>query len=157
MIKRTICFLFGFLLLFRLSAQEAVYADEFQKIPIESEINEVQPMTGIVFWQGSNTNTDAISLEFSYMLFNQVVKDSGVYDWTIVEQKLADIASRNHQAIFRFRYTYVGKKTSVPDYIKNRADYQETEGLSEGQTTWFPDWTNPELQRFSLDFYSRFA
>jgi hypothetical protein len=131
--------------------------DDFTNIVIDQEITEVQPMTGIVFWQGSYTNTDAISLEFSYMLFNDIVSDSGVYDWTAVEEKLADIASRNHQAIFRFRYTYVGEETSVPDYIKARPDYNETMGLSEDEETWFPDWTNEELKRFSLEFYTQFA
>ena len=131
--------------------------DDFIDIAIDQELTEVQPMTGIVFWQGSYTNTDAISLEFSYMLFNDIVSESGVYDWSEVEEKLTDIASRNHQAIFRFRYTYVGKLTSVPDYIKALPDYHETEGISEGQTTWFPDWTNEELKRFSLEFYTKFA
>ncbi len=130
---------------------------DFIDIAIDQEITEVQPMTGIVFWQGSYTNTDAVSLEFSYMLFNDIVSDSGVYDWSKVEEKLSDIASRNHQAIFRFRYAYVGQETSVPDYIKERPDYNETEGVSEGQTTWFPDWTNEELKRFSLEFYTQFA
>jgi len=147
----------GCFLWVHISAQETTKLVEFRDTSIDAQITHVQPMTGIVFWQGSNTNTDAISLEFSYMLFNDVVKDSGIYDWSKVDQKLDDIASRNHQAIFRFRYTYVGKKTSVPDYIKNRSDYHETEGLSEGQNTWFPDWTNEELQRFSLEFYTRFA
>ena len=137
--------------------QKTVNTDALQDVKISGKIENVQPMTGIVFWQGSNTKTDAISMEFSYMLFNQIVKDSGIYNWHAVEQKLKDISSRNHQAIFRFRYTYVGEKTSVPAYIKKRSDYLETEGISEGQKTWFPDWTNSELQRFSLEFYTKFA
>lgn len=152
--------LFGFLsvlLLFSLTGNVVFGENQLTDTIIESEINNVQPMTGIVFWQGSNTNTDAISLEFSYMLFNEVVQDSDVYNWDVVDQKLNDIASRNHQAIFRFRYTYVGKQTSVPEYIKNRDDYHETEGISEGQTTWFPDWTCSELERFTLEFYTKFA
>ncbi len=135
----------------------AQHRDEFKEIHIDKTITGVQPMTGIVFWRGSYTDTDAISLEFSYMLYNQVVSDSGVYNWDKVEQYLDDIASRGHQAVFRFRYTYVGKHTSVPDYIKNRPDYSETVGTSEGQTTWFPDWSCEELKRFTLEFYTKFA
>lgn len=144
-------------IIFSTLAGQSQTKDDFINIEINQEITEVQPMTGIVLWQGSYTNTDAISLEFSYMLFNDVVSDSGVYNWSIVEEKLDDIASRDHQAIFRFRYAYVGRETSVPDYIKARPDYNETEGISEGQTTWFPDWTNEELKRFSLEFYTQFA
>ena len=133
--------------------------DDFVDIKIDTLITQVQPMTGIVFWQGQYTDVgaDAISLEYSYMLFNDVVDENAVYDWEQVEEKLNDIASREHQAIFRFRYVYPGYETSVPDYIKALEDYNETEGLSEGKTTWFPDWAHAELQRFTLEFYSKFA
>jgi hypothetical protein len=132
--------------------------ENFENIDLHTEITKVQPMTGIVFWSNSgNNNTEAISLEFSYMLFNEVVIDSGVYVWDKVEEKLNDIASRNHQAIFRFRYVYPGYKTSVPAYILNRTDYKETVGLSEGRTTYFPDWENKELMRFTLEFYKKFS
>lgn len=131
--------------------------DDFIDIDINQEITEVQPMTGIVFWQGSHANTVEISLEFSYMLYNEVVTDSGVYNWDVVEEKLNDIASRNHQAVFRFRDTYVGRQTSVPDYIKALPDYHETMGLSEGRETWFPDWRHDELKRFILEFNTEFA
>lgn len=118
----------------------------------------MQPMTGIVYWTTNHHKvTDAISLEFSYMLFNDIVTDEGVYNWDVVENKLDAIASRGHQAIFRFRYVYVGEETSVPNYIKDLPDYNETEGVSEGETTWFPDWTHQELKDFTLEFYTKFA
>lgn len=135
-----------------------VAQEEFRALFPDDSITEVQPMTGIVFWHNSNNaETDAITLEFSYMLFNEVVTDSGVYNWSPVEQKLDAIASRDHQAIFRFRYVYPGYETSVPQYILNRDDYNETIGNSEGKETRFPDWTNDELKRFTLEFYTKFA
>ncbi|MCF6170721.1 MAG: T9SS type A sorting domain-containing protein [Bacteroidales bacterium] len=135
------------------------FGDDFIDIQIDTLITQVQPMTGIVFWQGEHIEAgeEAISMEFSYLLFNDVVVENGVYNWDAVEVKLADIASRKHQAIFRFRYVYPGYETSVPDYLKAMDDYNETEGISEGKTTWFPDWTNAELQRFTLEFYTKFA
>jgi len=140
------------------NAQVLKHTSEFSDIQIDSEITEVQPMTGIVLWTtSSHKNTDAISLEYAYMLFNEIVDANGDYDWQAVEDKLDDVASRNHQVIFRFRYVYPGYETSVPDYIKNLSDYNETEGQSEGRTTWFPDWTHSELMSFSLDFYTKFA
>lgn len=130
----------------------------WMNIPLQDSIENVQPMTGIVYWNTSSNNTsEAISLEFSYMLFNAVVEDSGAYDWGPVETKLNAIASRGHQAIFRFRFVYPGYSTSVPDYIKTIPDYNETVGLSEGRTTHFPDWSHPELRRFTLEFQERFA
>ncbi len=149
---------FALLLLLKpcLSNAQAV-KDDFTEIHIDKNITGVQPMTGIVFWRGNYTETDAVSLEFSYMLYNDVVSDSGIYNWTVVDNILNDIASRRQQAVLRFRFSYVGEQTSVPDYIKNRSDYEETVGISEGQTTWFPDWSCNELKRFTLEFYSRFA
>jgi hypothetical protein len=135
-----------------------LYSQDFTDLFPNDLITDVQPMTGMVYWDNSGDhNTDVISLEFSYMLFDHVVKDSGVYNWDEVESKLSAISSRNHQAIFRFRYVYPGYETSVPDYILQRDDYQETVGKSEGKETHFPDWTNEELKRFTLEFYTRFA
>lgn len=42
--------------------------DGFVKISLQSQITGVQPMTGIVLWaDNAKRNTDAISLEYSYM------------------------------------------------------------------------------------------
>ena len=154
---RIILLTFHLVVMLNLFAQTG--RDEFKAVSIDKTPEHVQPMTGIVFWDGQYQNLiqESTSLEYSYMLYNDVVKEKDVYDWTVVEKKLDDIASRNHQAVFRFRFTYVGKQTSVPDYIKNLPDYNETEGISEGRTTWFPDWTNQELKDFTLQFYTRFA
>ncbi|MDO5968984.1 hypothetical protein Q4Q35_04115 [Flavivirga aquimarina] len=123
-----------------------------------TEFTNVQPMTGIVVWDGNaNVSSGAHTLEYSYMLYEDIVSEKGVYDWTTIENKLNDIASRNHQAILRFRYAYVGQLTSVPKYIKDLPDYNETEGTSEGKVTWFPDWSHQELQDFTLEFYEKFA
>ncbi len=158
-LRQVIIIFFVIILTSGLQAQYNNRYDEFVDIEIDTIITQIQPMTGIVFWQDQHQSQiqEVTSLEFSYMLFNDVVVDSGDYNWDIVESKLDDIASRQHQAIFRFRYTYVGRETSVPYYIKQLDDYHETEGMSEGQLTWFPDWTNAELQRFSLEFYTKFA
>ena len=133
-------------------------SQDYTNVDIDSQVTGVQPMTGLVFWPGnSDIETDAISLEFSYMDFSQIVLAKSAYDWTVVDELLDEMASRNHQAVLRFRFTYPGKTTTVPQYIKDLADYNETEGLTEGMTTWFPDWTNDELKRFTLEFYEKFA
>lgn len=145
------------LLLFSVTAAQES-SSHYRNIPLKSSITSVQPMTGIVLWTDNHKNkTDVISLEYSYMLYNSIVKEKGVYDWSSVDALLEKVASRKHQAILRFRFVYPGYKTSVPDYIKSLNEYNETEGESEGETTWFPDWTHEELQRFTLEFYSEFA
>ena len=114
-------------------------------------------MTGIVLWSDSKSTKPWVTLEFAYMLYNDVCKEKDVYNWTPVENLLDDIASRGHQAVIRFRYTYVGKSCAVPDYIKAWPGYKETKGKSEGRTTYFPDWRCEELQRFHMEFHRRFA
>ena len=115
--------------------------DGFVKISLQSQITGVQPMTGIVLWaDNAKRNTDAISLEYSYMQYKDIVKGKGVYDWTPLEQILDAVASRKHQAIIRFWYTYPGYESAVPQYIRELPDYEETVALSEGKRTGFPDW-----------------
>ncbi|MEO5913362.1 MAG: DUF4832 domain-containing protein [Luteolibacter sp.] len=129
-----------------------------QPIPLQSTITEVQPMTGIVFWEDSGRNkTDAIQLEYSYMRYSDVVSQRSAYQWAAVEKKLNAISRRGHQGILRFYFVYPGKQTAVPDYIKALPDYHETQGISENKPTGFPDWSNPELKRFVKEFHTRFA
>ena len=133
-------------------------SEKFQNISLKSSIKGVQPMTGIVLWEElNNKDTDAIQLEYSYMRYNDVVKEKGQYDWTIVDKKLSSVASRSHQAILRFWDTYPGHESSVPDYIKKLPDYNNIVAKSENRDTGFPDWSHPEYQRFMLEFFEKFA
>ena len=143
---------------------------------IVSHITHVQPMTGLVLWPDqarskNDTYGKSISLEFSYCLPCKVVtgKENGaiVYDWTWFENLLDDIASRDHQAIIRFRYEYPNSKdvdgtrgsTAVPAYIKVLPDYHETFSSNPGGDgpTYYADWSNAELQWFTKQFYTDFA
>lgn len=137
-----------------------VPAQESRSVPIVSDITQVQPMTGIVLWADNveaHMHPDAITLEYRYCGYNEVVDGNGDYDWSEIDAVLDEIASRNHQAILRFYYVYVGKETTVPTFLLDRADYEETVGTSEKKPTRFCDWSNPGLKDFTLDFYSKFA
>lgn len=137
----------------------AVAEDQvFRRVPLESRITHVQPMTGLVLWDTSeHAATDAIQLEFSYLGYNEVVQRRGEYDWSIVDAKLTAIAGRGHQAIFRFYDTYPGRKTTVPDYVKALSGYREITARSENKPTGFPDWSSADYQQFVLEFYERFG
>ncbi len=140
------------------SANWAVGQADWTEVELPAPSDPVAPMTGIVLWDShEQVDTDAIKLEYSYVGYDEVVRQQGVYDWRVVDQKLSAIASRGHQAILRFYFVYVGRPTTVPQYIKTLPDYREMTAKSEGQTTSFADWRHPELQRFLLDFYSRLA
>lgn len=141
-----------------------VEPNQWKDISIQSRINKVQPMTGLVLWADSHNNTllkqtdEFVQLEYAYVRPSDVVVGDGQYDWSSVESLLNDIASRGKQAILRWYYVYPGRvQTAVPSYIKGLADYSETIEISEGQRTGFPDWSHPELQQAHLDFYTEFA
>ena len=153
-------------------------AQEWTPVELNRSITHPQPMTGLVLWpeeaeDRNSTYGGSITLEFSYCLPCMVVKgcnDDGsiIYDWTWFEDKLADVASRGHQLIARFRYEYPSGDdipgatkgaTAVPQYIKDRSDYHETYAKNPGGDgpTYYADWSNTELQRFTKVFYTDFA
>jgi hypothetical protein len=145
----------------RVGMAEAIYAlreaanGEYQSVPLYSTVTAVQPMTGIVFWQDSeHRESNAIQLEYAYVGYDQLVTGAGAYNWSPLDTMLDQIAARNHQAVIRFYFVYPGRATTVPAYIKQRSDYNETQGFSEGKATWFPDWSNNTLQTFMIDFFS---
>ena len=135
---------------------------EFTSIALQSSIDQVQPMTGIVFW---NTNNSALNdlgnivqLEYSYLIYSDIVSEKEVYNWDVVDNLLTEVAERGHQAILRFRYTYPGKTaSSVPNYIEESAQYNSTIESVEGSNTYLPDWSSQELQDFTLAFFEAFA
>ncbi|HSC67892.1 MAG TPA: hypothetical protein VLC79_09390 [Cellvibrio sp.] len=138
-------------------------SENFVDIPLQSKITKVQPMTGIVLWADSYNGTalkaddQYIQLEYAYVRPSDVVIGDNLYDWSAVENLLEQIRGRGKQAILRWYYVYPGRATAVPNYIKNYPDYHETTALSEGLSTGFPDWSHPELQQATLDFYTAFA
>ena len=152
-------------------------ARPWKPVTLTRSITHPQPMTGLVMWPSSAQGRhaaygNAVQLEFAYCLPSKVVtgcKPDGTiaYDWTWFDSILDDVASRGHQLIARFRYEYPSSRdvdgtrgaTAVPAYIKQRQDYTETfaENPNNDGPTWYADWTNAELQRFTLQFYTDFA
>lgn len=134
----------------------------YRNYELTSEITHTQPFTGIVFWTDNEAALNVlgpfVQLEFSYMIPSQIVSSLGVYNWEVVEEKLDKAANRGHQCILRFRYTYPGQtEVSVPEYIINRPGYQMQFEQVEGMRTFIPDWSDPELKKFTMEFFQKFA
>lgn len=142
---------------------------DFKNLALKSSITRVQPLTGLVLWANhEKANSTAIQLEYTYVGYSEVVKNSRTdYNWGVIETLLNNARNHQHQAVLRFYDTYPGKgpdgnwsvagRTSVPDYIKKLSDYKETSGSVEGEACSFPDWTNPEYQTFVKAFFTAFA
>ena len=135
--------------------------EEAVRVPLQSAITHVQPMTGIVLWNTSGSvKKDYVQLEYSYMLYNDVCKEKDVFDWTPMDKLLEQVAARGHQAVVRFRYTYPGYASAVPDYIKKIDGYEAIWAKADGRSredTEYPDWRCEELRRFHMEFHRRFA
>lgn len=152
-------------------------ATDYKPVALQSSVTHVQPMTGLVLWNNVATDLHAthgacIALEFAYVQPCKLVtgKSNGElqYDWSFLDDKLAEAASRGHQMIVRFPLCYpsnsnncTGKKggTYVPAYIRALADYKETYSANPGGDgpTWYPDWSHSELQWFFKQFYTDLA
>ena len=94
------------------------------RVPLQSAVTKVQPMTGLVLWTSSKSKAEYVQLEYSYMLYNQVCKNQDEFNWDAMDKLLAEVAARGHQAVVRFRYTYPGYASAVPDYIKALPGYE---------------------------------
>lgn len=131
----------------------------YERIPLQSSLTHVQPMTGIVIWnESSNRKKSYVQLEFAYMLYNEVCKEKDVFDWTPMDKLLESVAAQGHQAVVRFRYVYPGySSNAVPDYIKKLDGYEGITYKSEDGKCEYPDWRCEELQRFHMEFHRRFA
>lgn len=150
---------------------EEPVGDEWQEVNLKRQITHAQPMTGIAVWPWKakeihSSYGQCIQLEFNYFKSSKMVKgcnDDGtiIYDWSSFDNALSDVASRGHQLVARFYYEYPGSPdeepapTVVPQYIKQLPDYNET--YSQGAGTYYADWSNAELQRFTIEFYTAFA
>lgn len=151
-------------------------ASDWKQVGLRSEVSHVQPMTGLVLWSDEaksrfSTYGNSHALEFSYVAPSKVVtgcdEDGTIqYDWGYLDRILDDVKSRNHQSIIRFFYEYPGEKmvddkagtSGVPAYIKARSDYKETYKKVAGDgETYYADWSNSELKRFTKQFYTDFA
>lgn len=164
--------LFASLLLWAINST----ATEWKDVCLKSKVCDVQPMTGLVLWPDlAEDKYEAYgkshALEYSYIAPCKVVtgcsEDGTVqYDWTYLDNILDGIKARNHQAILRFFYVYPGEKmvddkkgtTAVPAYIKALPDYHETYKKVAGDgETYYADWSNSELKRFTKQFFTDFA
>ncbi len=86
-------------------------------LAIQSQVTQVNPFTGLVFYNPSDDGAHmpspesrASALEFSEFPYSAVVdKQQNEYDWSAVEAAISAAASRNHHSILRFWTVYPGR------------------------------------------------
>lgn len=120
------------------------------------------PLKGLVPYATPAKDRFPHSMEFFYISMSDVVKAPGKYDWSALEKRLQDIASRGNQAIFRFYLEYPGKDSGIPEHLirgglkvhrytnTNTAPFPPTEVIT-------PDYEDPNLRKELTDFIAAFG
>jgi hypothetical protein len=80
------------------------------------------PLKGLLTsprWLGGDTPefTVSSSLEFYYIGWDEIVKGAHQFDWSVLDQTLANAASRSNHVIWRIYCHYPGQSLRVPQYV----------------------------------------
>ncbi|WP_285114321.1 DUF4832 domain-containing protein [Leifsonia sp. fls2-241-R2A-40a] len=76
------------------------------------------PLKGFIPYQGSYSNFP-YTTEWAYFPVNAAMTGPNAFNWSQVDSVLNDIASRGHQAAFRFYLDYPTKPSGVPQFLLN--------------------------------------
>jgi Domain of unknown function (DUF4832) len=95
------------------------------------------------------------SMEWFYVPLSSLQKDYEKFDWTEIEQNLAQIKGRGRQAVFRVYLDYPGRDSGVPDFLSGVRAYRYT--AHGNSKSYSPDYTNPDLQRALMSFIKAFG
>ena len=121
------------------------------------ETAEVNPLKGLFPYAGEVDFPH--SLEWFYLPVNAVHLDEGVFDWTVLENQLNQVASRGHQAVIRFYYDLPGDVSGIPQFlldagVKVRA-YNEPVDL--GGKGLCPDYSDEIMRASMQEFIAEFG
>lgn len=122
------------------------------------ETPDVNPLKGFYAFSGEEVDFP-VSMEWFYIPVNAVNLDEGVYDWSALEYRLNEVASRGRQAVLRFYYDYPGEESGIPQYLIDdglilRA-YDEPNDLGGGGLC--PDYSNEKFRKSMQDFVAEFG
>lgn len=121
------------------------------------ETAAVNPLKG--FFPFAAESDFPYSLEWFYLPVNAVHLEEGVFDWSALEYRLDQIASRGHQAVLRFYYDYPGEESGMPQFlldagVRVRA-YDEPVDLGGGG--YCPDYSDEAMRRSMQEFIAEFG
>jgi len=123
------------------------------------ETADVNPLKGFFPYETSTDSAFPYSLEWFYLPVNAVHLGEGVFDWSVLESHLNEVASRGHQSVLRFYYDCPGSENGIPQYLLDQGllvrEYNEPDLLVGGGLC--PDYSD-ELFRASMkEFVAEFG
>ncbi|MCU0796723.1 MAG: hypothetical protein MUF31_12410 [Akkermansiaceae bacterium] len=132
-------------------AEAATWELEKGQAPVDN------PLKGLVPYMNPRADRFPHSMEFFYIPLSEVVIGPGKCNWAGLDRRLDDIASRGHQAVFRFYLEYPGKSDGIPPYLI--AAGLEVHPYLNTNTSPFPpdqvitpDYENPDLRKALTEF-----
>jgi hypothetical protein len=93
------------------------------------------------------------SLEWFYLPLKALQTNFTTFDWSALDSRLASIAGRGHQAVFRVYLDYPNTEYGVPAFLSAVPKNAYTDnGNGNSATSYSPDYGNADLQRAVLNF-----
>ncbi|MBE5958888.1 MAG: DUF4832 domain-containing protein [Lachnospiraceae bacterium] len=117
------------------------------------------PLKGMFGYSEEDNFSFPHSMEWFYIPVSAVQTGMNTFNWTALEKKLNDVASRGHQSVFRFYYDYPGEGNGVPQFVKDQGltmrYYNEPNDL--GGSGYCPDYENAYFRQSMQSFISEFG
>lgn len=88
------------------------------------------------------------SLEFFYLPLNRLMNNLDDFDWSELDKRLAEVASRGNQSVFRVYLDYPNKPSRIPQFLLDEGvkTYAYTEYLNgKDGTSLAPDYNDERL------------
>lgn len=115
------------------------------------------PLKGLVPYARPTPDRFPHSMEFDYLPLSALMTGPNEFNWQPLEDLLDDIASRQHQTIFRIWMEYPGHQDGIPPFLQE-GGLQVTEWLNTNTAPFppkkvrTPDYNDPRLREAMQSF-----
>ncbi|PAF38315.1 hypothetical protein CHH58_02460 [Terribacillus saccharophilus] len=127
----------------------------YTSAPIDNPLKGFLPFSDSLEWQ-TDYNQMPYSMEFFYIPLNDIMTNFNEYDWSKLESRINDIASRGNQVIFRVYLDYPQKQSGIPHFLLDLGletkDYSYNSNGGPIGTSVAPDYNDERLNTALLQF-----
>ncbi|MCJ7842314.1 DUF4832 domain-containing protein [Lederbergia sp. NSJ-179] len=137
----------------------------YAQAPIDNPLKGFLPFSNAIeeqFYEDNdgtwrtNVNQMPHSMEFFYIPLKDIMTDFNKFDWSTLESRIDDIASRGNQAIFRVYLDYPHKPSGIPQFLLDLGletkDYDYYNNGGPDGTSVTPDYDDENLNIALLQF-----
>ncbi|TYP68631.1 DUF4832 domain-containing protein [Paenibacillus methanolicus] len=117
---------------------------------------EVNPLKGFVPYDAANSSFPH-SMEWFSLPLSSLQTGMQTFNWTPLEKKLDEAASRGHQAVFRIYLDYPGEAIGVPRFLIDAGVPMRSYSAFDNETSMAPDWNNELLLTAMTNFIGAFG